>query len=378
MALGVYVHIPYCIQRCHYCDFTTFKQDQLMPHEDYTSLILQEIRLRAQSITEKIIHSIYFGGGTPSLIPPFLILSIIHELANQGFQILKNCEITIEINPGTVDKQKLKTYLKGGINRFSVGAQSFSDQRLKDCGRKHKAKDTLILLDLLKQYTENFSLDLLFALPNQSLVSLEADLREIHQINPPHVSTYLLTIPPHHPMSMGRPLEEEQIRMFHLIEDSMNKWGLSKYELSNFSKKNFESLHNHIYWSDESYWGLGLSAHSYMRENKIRFWNPKTWEEYISYVKSPWEAPHKNYSEQLNEYEYGFDFVHTALRLSQGINKKKFHQRLRHDVAHKISYKLDQLQHLGWVISDELSWRLTSQGQLLSNQVFSRLLPKDT
>ena len=349
-----------------------------MPPEDYISLILQEIRFRTPHIPAKSIHSIYFGGGTPSLLPSPLILSIIEELANQGFHILKNCEITIEINPGTVDKAKLKAYLIGGINRFSVGAQSFSDQRLKDCGREHRVDDTRLLLHLLKEYTKNFSVDLLFALPHQSLEGLKADLQEIHKIHPPHVSAYLLTIPTHHPMSMGRPPEGEQISMFQLIEDSLDKLGLFKYELSNFSKKNFESIHNQIYWSDENYWGLGLSAHSYMREKKIRFWNPKTWPEYIKYVKNPWKEPHRDYSEQLNEYEHGFDLVHTALRLSQGMDKKKFHQRLSNDVAHSICSRLDQLQSLGWVTSDETSWRLTAQGQILSNQVFSRLILTDT
>ena len=378
MAFGVYVHIPYCIQRCHYCDFTTFEQSQIMPPEEYISLILQEIRLRAQEIPTKAIHSIYFGGGTPSLIPAEFILSIIHELANNGFSIEKDCEITIEINPATIDRDKLKIYLNGGINRFSVGAQSFNDKRLKACGREHKTNDTRLTLGLLKEQAENFSLDLLFALPNQSLEELKMDLQEILQINPPHVSPYCLTVPETHPMSRGRPPEGVQITMFHLIEDSLNEMGLSKYELSNFSKENFESIHNNIYWSDESYWGLGLSAHSYIREYKLRFWNPKTWTEYIPYAKSPWKLPHKNYSEELNESEYGFDFVHTALRLSRGIDKKKFWKRLNLAVAHNLSCQLVQLESKGWIVSDELTWRLTPKGQLMSNHVFSELLISDT
>ena len=374
MAFGIYVHIPYCIQRCHYCDFTTFEQGRLMPPEEYVSLILQEIRLRAQAIPTQAIHSIYFGGGTPSLIPAQLILSIIDEFANHGFRMQENCEITVEINPATIDKDKLKTYLSGGVNRFSVGAQSFSDKKLKNCGREHKAHDTRLTLDLLKENVQNFSLDLLFALPNQSPGELETDLKEIHRINPPHVSAYLLTVPETHPMSQGRPPEGVQIAMFRLIEDSLNILGLSKYELSNFAKENFESIHNHIYWSDEDYWGLGLSAHSYIREHKVRFWNPKTWPEYIQYVKSPWEAPHKNYSEKLNEREYGFDFVHTALRLSQGVHKRKLFQRLQPSVARQFGDRLAQLESKGWVISDKLGWRLTPKGQLVSNQVFSELL----
>lgn len=151
MAFGVYIHIPYCIQRCHYCDFTTFRQEQIMPPEDYISLVLQEIRLRAPKIPMKTIHSIYFGGGTPSLIDPQLILSLIHELARQGFRQSEQCEITIEINPGTLNKEKLDAYIKGGVNRFSVGAQSFNDKRLKACGREHRVEDTRLVLNLLKE-----------------------------------------------------------------------------------------------------------------------------------------------------------------------------------------------------------------------------------
>ena len=378
MAFGVYVHIPYCIQRCHYCDFTTFEQSQIMPPEDYISLVRQEIRQRAQGIPQKVIRSIYFGGGTPSLISPHLILSIPHELARHGFTLRKDCEITIEINPATINKKKLKTYLEGGLNRFSVGAQSFSDQRLKSCGRKHSANDTRQTLELLKENVKNFSLDLLFGLPHQSLEELKTDLKELHQIQPPHVSPYLLTVPKAHPMSKARPTEGEQIKMFHLIENSLAELGLFKYELSNFSKKHFESVHNHIYWSDESYWGLGLSAHSYIREHKTRFWNPKTWPEYTQYINSPWETPDKKYSETLSPNEYGFDFTHTALRLSQGIDKKKFYQRLGIDVARYLSHKLSQLESRGWVVSDPSTWKLTPEGQLMSNQVFAELLPDPT
>ena len=334
MACGVYVHIPYCIQRCHYCDFTTFEQSQLMPPKDYISLIIQEIRLRASMIPSKLMESIYFGGGTPSLMPTEFILSIIEELASHGFQRGPECEVTIEINPATIDEKKLQAYLEGGINRFSLGAQSFSETRLKACGREHSVQQTRDTLELLKAHVKNFSLDILFALPHQSLNELKIDLEEVRQVNPPHVSPYLLTVPKGHPMSRGRPPEGEQVAMFHLIESVLGDMGLQKYELSNFSRPHFESVHNNTYWSDENYWGLGLSAHSYFREWKTRFWNPKTWPEYLEYLKClkgmKGKGSHfdKNYSEKLSEGEYGFDFVHTGLRLSKGVEKKKFYERL--------------------------------------------------
>ncbi|MCB0411885.1 MAG: radical SAM protein, partial [Bdellovibrionales bacterium] len=201
MGISVYVHIPYCIQRCHYCDFTTFEQSQIMPPKQYIDLVRREIQQRAHLIEPKLISTLYFGGGTPSLLESKFILSLINELANAGFRFDPDLEATLEINPATMDQDKLEDYLKMGINRFSVGAQSFNDQFLKACGRRHSAKDTRETLKILSDRRLNYSFDLLFALPHQTMDHLKQDLQEATQFQPPHMSLYCLTVPEGHRMS---------------------------------------------------------------------------------------------------------------------------------------------------------------------------------
>ena len=171
MAFGVYVHIPYCLQRCSYCDFATFEWNQIIPPEKYIELVKKEIRDRSplvhKATSQKKVDTVYFGGGTPSLIDAEHIVAVLDELAKQGFEISSDAEVTIEINPATIDPEKLKTYLAAGVNRFSVGAQTFNDQLLKAAGRKHSAQDTIQTLDLLHRHQVDFSFDLLFALPNE-------------------------------------------------------------------------------------------------------------------------------------------------------------------------------------------------------------------
>ena len=226
MALSVYVHIPYCLQRCRYCDFTTFEQSEIMAPEKYVGWVVQEIRRRHSFWPTHEIETLYFGGGTPSLLAPELIVTICRELANVGFAFTADCEITLEINPATLSEAKLDAYMHAGFNRFSVGAQTFNDALLKMCGRRHSAADTRETLRLLRKFQLNYSFDLLFALPGQTLNDVKLDLDEVTSFAPPHLSAYCLTVPETHPMSLGRPPEDEQIEMFEAIETHLHLDGL--------------------------------------------------------------------------------------------------------------------------------------------------------
>lgn len=253
MAFGVYVHIPYCLQRCRYCDFTTFEQSEIRPPEDYLQLVLTEIRSRAEIFDSTELASLYFGGGTPSIVPAEHIVAIINELANVGFPLSSRSEVTIEINPATVDVEKFRIYRDAGVNRFSVGAQTFDNGLLALCGRRHNAQDTHRTLDFLAHHGVNYSFDLLFALPNQSLEQLTFDLDIVQQYDPPHLSAYCLTVPSGHPMAINRPSDDKQIKMFALIQERLSTMGLLQYEISNFSRPGRESAHNLLYWSDQPY-----------------------------------------------------------------------------------------------------------------------------
>lgn len=385
MALSVYVHIPYCLQRCRYCDFTTFEQSAMPPPDQYVAMVLDEIRLRRALWPHAEIATLYFGGGTPSLIAPELIVTIKRELANAGFTYSRGAEITIEINPATLTGASLDVYRTAGINRFSVGAQTFNDSLLALCGRRHTADDTRATLKLLAG--ENHSFDLLFALPGQSIADLERDLNEVGEFSPPHLSAYCLTVPEGHPMAAGRGPEGEQVAMFDLIEARLREFGLARYEISNFSRPGFESRHNLAYWRDRDYWGLGLSAHSYGRgfgPSGTRFWNPKRLDQYSEQARRPpgasWtDTLPSNQFEVLQSHEALTDFCHIFLRTEDGLPEDALRQKFALSAVEIALARLWRLNRDGMVETSQSRWRLTRRGRLLCNKALEELtfLPHD-
>lgn len=376
MSLSVYVHIPFCLQRCRYCDFTTFEQSEILKPEAYVGQVIEEIRNRHALWPTREIGTLYYGGGTPSLIAPELIVAIKRELANVGFRFARDAEVTIEINPATLTREKLDVYLEAGVNRFSVGAQTFDDELLKMCGRKHSAADTRATLDLLRGH--NYSFDLLFALPKQNSDGLARDLEEVAEYRPPHLSAYCLTVPEGHPMSTGRAPEDEQVEMFHQIERALLDIDLRKYEISNFARPGFESRHNGVYWRDEDYWGIGLSSHSYRRDGMgLRFWNPKSLKAYAAQVgltgasfetllpADQWEA--------LTPAEALTDFNHMFLRTMAGLPEAALRQKFGPEISAVVLKRLRDEELAGRVALENGSWRLTKAGELVSNKVFEEL-----
>ncbi len=380
--LGVYIHIPYCLQRCTYCDFATYVHNEILPPEKYIELVKKEISLKKhvyqKSFLNKNLSTIYFGGGTPSLISADLIISLISELSKHGFTTGPQTEITIEINPATVDPKKLEQYLAAGVNRFSVGAQTFHDRLLKSVNREHNAKQTFDTLELLRKYNLNFSFDLLFALPTQTLKELESDVETAVQLGSSHISPYCLTVPEGHPLSKNRPVEDEQIEMFNVIHQKLTARNFSRYEISNYSLPQKESQHNLLYWQDKPYWGLGLSAHSYSQNTTWgeRFWNASNINIYEQEILSGTEnSPMKSKDNQIEILEKNqalTDFCHTSLRLSEGLSltkiEKKFGAEFNSEIQ-KISADLVKRNLLS-KIND--SYQLTDSGILISNQIFEK------
>lgn len=313
------------------------------------------------------------------MVDPEFIIAVINEISNLGFAFLDDREITIEINPATVSEKNLELYLQAGINRFSVGAQTFSDSLLKMAGRKHSAQDTRDTLTLLKKRNLNYSFDLLFALPNQSLDDLNLDLEEIKEWNPPHLSTYCLTVPEGHPMSFQRPPEEEQISMFALIDEELNEIGLKKYEISNYAKQGFESKHNLAYWHDLPFWGVGLSSHSYdpdLGPYGTRFWNTKSVKEYSKKASAPgssWsEILPSSQWESLKLHESMTDLCHMFLRTTQGLPQAAL-QKFPPTAQSLILSRLDRLVSDDLLSIEQNHWRLTSDSEIRSNLIFEKL-----
>jgi oxygen-independent coproporphyrinogen-3 oxidase len=376
--LGVYIHIPYCLQRCTYCDFATYVQHEILPPEKYVDLVKKEISFKkhifAEAFSNKPLSTIYFGGGTPSLISAELIIDLIAELSKHGFTTGPQTEITIEINPATVDPKKLERYLAAGVNRFSVGAQTFHDRLLKAVHREHNAKQTFDTLELLRKYGLNFSFDLLFALPTQTLKELESDVEIAIQLGSSHISPYCLTVPEGHPLSKNRPVEDEQIEMFQIIHEKLSSKKFHRYEISNYALSGKESRHNLLYWQDRPYWGLGLSAHSYSKNSPWgeRFWNASNINLYEKDILSEELAPKKNQIEVLEKHQAMTDFCHTRLRLSEGLAIKDLRAKFGHEAASEIdALAMDLIRRNLLVFSDE-AYRLTESGILISNQIFEK------
>ncbi len=400
MSLGIYIHIPYCLQLCPYCDFTKYEWGKTLAPEHYVDLVKAEIHAHAKGLLPREVSTVYFGGGTPSLLEPHLILALLEELEKAGFQLHRNAvshdgrpqtEISIEIDPATVDAAKLDRYLAMGINRFSVGAQSFNDRLLKIAGRKHTAQDTVELLSLLKSRGVNYSFDLLFALPSQTLEEVGEDVSRALEFGPSHLSAYCLTVPEGHKMDQNRALEDDQVEMFHLIEDRLKAAGLERYEISNFAKPGFESRHNSLYWADEPYWGIGLSSHSYLPARALsesdkalapygaRFWNRRAMKEYEKEFSPPkagdWsfikQTPDDRI-ERLKPHQALTDFMHTSLRRTKGLEENALRLRFGDQIAGEILKRLEGLLLSGWVSKTQTGFQMTREGRLVANLLFEK------
>jgi oxygen-independent coproporphyrinogen-3 oxidase len=372
MAFGIYIHIPYCLQRCSYCDFATVGWGQSVPPQRYYELLRQELSLRAP-----------LAPTTPSLVGPEFIVGILNEIRNHGFHLVPDVEITIEVNPATIDLHQLALYQRGGVNRFSVGAQTFSEVHLKKTGRHHSVADTRETLRLLSAEKMIYSFDLLFGLPAQTLEEVRADVAEALSFAPDHLSAYCLTVDDKHPMAVGRADDDEQVQMFEMIQAELQIANLIRYEISNFAQPGHESRHNLLYWTDQPYLGLGHSAHSYLPSAGrwgTRFWNASAIGEYARQVeaahhKSAWplvELPSSQY-EPLRLHQALTDFAHTSLRLMRGLRRDDLKRKFAPLVVAWMEQRLIEVTNEGLLIPTSSGYTLSRRGRVLSNLAFERL-----
>jgi oxygen-independent coproporphyrinogen-3 oxidase len=298
------------------------------------------------------------------------------SLKNPVFAINAKSEVTIEINPATLTQNKINELVQIGFNRFSVGAQTFRDDLLQLAHRKHTSKDTLDTLGMIKDKDLPFSVDLLFALPKQSLSDLEKDLEMLLQFDPHHISPYCLTVPSSNPMAAHRPRDEIQIEMFKIIRSRLMERGYHPYEISNFAKDGHESRHNSLYWNDCSYWGVGLSSHSYRPDWGpwgTRFWNHRGIGNYLKAVESaqlPWEETPNH--ERLLRHQAMTDFCHTSLRKASGLDLALFEKKFSVALEQVSAKEIARVTNLGWLRFNPKfnTYSLTEEGILVSNKVF--------
>ena len=356
----------------------------------YVDHIIKEIEYRHHSLKEHTISSLYFGGGTPSLLPTPLIEKIISHL-QLYFSFEQNCELSLEINPGTLSSQKIRDLVSLGINRFSLGVQTFNDSLLKFYRREHSSLQSIKDLELFFSLGISFSADILFALKDQTLSLVEQDLSTLLSFQPKHISCYLLTLPKNHRLKKTQAPENTQIKMFELVSSKLKAQGYDHYEISNFAKSSYFSKHNLAYWTDQSYWGLGLSAHSYLKisdKNKIkriRFWNPKTIKSYFKQVSQipprtssfnfPYSFLPQNQKEFLAPHEALTDFCYTRLRTRWGISKAELTQNFSQLWTQLVIHKLHELEaKTSWIKKIQKDrWVLDPTSYVFCNLVFQEL-----
>jgi len=386
--LGIYVHIPFCLKKCGYCDFLSFENKAVPAHKEYVKALLNEVEsYGAEYSNNYLVDSVFIGGGTPSLISPDMIGDIIGAI-KYNFNFDGDTEITIEANPGTLTGEKLDAYLAAGINRLSIGAQSFDDCILKILGRVHLAGDIYKNYRLAREAGfENINLDLIFGIPGQHIDIWKETLSGAIGLDPGHISFYSLQIEEGtrfyemFEAGMYEKLSDELDReMYHYAVRELSDAGYTHYEISNAAKDGHECRHNIKYWSFKDYLGTGLGAHSYM--DGVRFGNTKDPEKYIKLNLEGNDEPHGN--EKLHEWRHENSFnddvseyMFTGLRMTKGIDLNDFENRFGKTLADTYKKEWAAVRRYigdGLLIIDGRSLRLSEKGIDISNRIMSEFV----
>ena len=385
--VGLYIHIPFCKQKCQYCDFKSYAGK-----EKFIDTYIRWLEFELKGVGEgnrldyennlddlAVVKSIYIGGGTPSFIDGKYIEEIL-SIANEYYTVDDNAEITIEVNPGTIDKDKFETYLRNGINRISIGLQSTHDRLLKELGRIHTYQDFLNTYNLARSVGfKNINVDLMLGLPNQSLQDLEESLKEIIKLNPEHISVYSLIIeegtPFYDKLEMNEivlPDDELERKMYWVTKKELENAGYIHYEISNFAKPGFESKHNLSCWNQEEYIGIGVAAHSYT--NDVRYSNIDSIEEYIKNYEEDNETDNFVFHEKQTKISKMKEFMMLGLRKIQGIRIQDFKNKFGENPIYLYRKELEKLVNEGLLEIDGDVIKLTNKGIDLANLVWEEFV----
>lgn len=371
---GVYLHTPFCLQKCLYCDFASYAGFSEADMAAYTKAMCCEIEQRGQSLPVAADATVYFGGGTPSLLPEKLLTALVDALHKNGLW-RQPAEATIEVNPGTADKQKLRFFKELGFDRISFGVQSLNDNELRAVGRIHTAREALEALAMAQDAGfERISADLIYGLPGQNLATLQQSLKILTGAGLQHLSVYGLTVeegtPLAHLLDEGKivlPNEDMQLAMYELVQEYLPSQGLKRYEISNYATAGQESRHNLVYWHYLSYLSFGSAACSF--NGQQRFTAVPNVGEYIKSVGSGVAA---GVVERLDVETQLAEYLFMGLRTFEGIDLREAEQRFKCDVMLKFGAELARFikEKLVALDTDEKRLRLTEQGMRFSNEVF--------
>ena len=409
--LGIYIHIPFCKQKCYYCDFVSFSNKQNFV-ENYVEAAKTEINnyFQDKTILERYtVTTIYIGGGTPSYIESKYICEIMEVLENnlkQNKVKFEDMEITIEVNPGTVNKEKLEQYRKAKINRLSIGLQSTNNEMLKQIGRIHTYEQFLETYQMAKEVGfDNINVDLMIGLPNQTIEDIKRSLKEVIQLNPTHISVYSLIV--EEGTVMARKIENHQLEemdeelernMYWYVKNTLELNGYTHYEISNFAKEGKESKHNLNCWRQKEYIGIGLAAHSYL--NYVRYTNTSEMKQYITRMNNLNEQIVKDILELSNnkkkkanveENEKHIETVYEieevqeleerkreymllSLRTIEGVAISKFKEKYIDNPIFLFRKELEKLVEEKLVVIDGDDIKLTNKGLDLANLIWEEFI----
>ncbi len=368
---GLYFHIPFCEHKCEYCDFYSITQvDQI---EQFVNALLREIELRAPELRHETFQTVFFGGGTPSLLTASQ-MSRIWQKIHDNFQILPDAECTLESNPGTLNLEKLAAFRALGFNRLSMGVQSFNPMELRFLGRIHSVEQVLENFHhARKAGFENINIDLMTAFPGITRDSFGHSLRQAIELGPEHLSCYTLIFEPgtvfYKRMMRGElhPLaESEEAEYYELAAEELGAHGYLQYEISNFARAaQWVCRHNLVYWRHRPYFGFGPSAHSFYQNQ--RFANQRSLPAYLKALDAGNLAV--DFRETLSENQLIFEYIFLHLRLKEGLDLQDFSQRFGADFSRRYEKNLEQLTRAALIEMDERRVRLTARGWLLADTV---------
>lgn len=371
---GIYIHVPFCVSKCSYCDF--YSVATLKKMQDYVQALKKELKVRQYELEGQTVDTVYWGGGTPSLLSEKHICEVM-SLLRESYNISDEAEVTIECNPGDYNKQKIGHIIASGVNRFSLGAQSFSDYTLKLLGRHHSVKGTETMFRAIRDLgVHNISLDLIYGIPGTDMDDLNRDLEALIRLHPTHISAYHLIYEEGTPMSyaleqgrISELSEELSLEMSHTVSGKLQEAGYEHYEVSSYALPGMRSRHNSSYWHDIPYIGLGPSAHSY-----IHPWRSTNSSDLKCYIDSL-----SNQDFLLREFEYITDevafeeYLMTRLRTSDGISLDTVRVRFGDEKAEYLNTKINTYISEGLMIEDRGRIRFTQNGLDISNTIISSL-----
>lgn len=374
-AIGLYIHIPFCKRRCDYCDFATSVEPEA-EWSPYVEAALRELEPWSGRLRRRALHSIYLGGGTPSLIGPQRIGRILDKV-RASFRMESPVEITLEANPETLTLESLAALREAGVNRLSLGVQSFQPLLLKRLNRDSSRETVERSVEWARRAGfDNVSFDLIYGIPGQSLREWKSDLEQALGLEPEHLSTYELTLEPATPMgqrvSAGRerlPPEEEVVAMYDHARDVLPEQGYHQYEISNFARPGRECAHNVHTWRQGEYLGVGLAAHSHL--DGRRFHNPRAFEAYLTNAASATEDDDR--CEWDSEQRWGEALI-LGLRLTPGVALDELERRIGSALPEALQATLQEFEKQGILERLRGRLRLTRRGQLLSDSLFAELV----